>query len=152
MEQEKLDEILKAAMFSPTAHHSRSWEFLVVKDKNLREKLSLATNWSGFAKDAQIILVLCSKEDLYWIENCSIAAENIYLEAVNQGLGTCFIQVNRQMVKIGGKNSEDYIKNLLKIPKSHRVLCLMPLGYPAEKKEEHNDSEFDSKKIHYDKW
>jgi len=152
VEKEKLDEILKAAMFAPTAHHSRSWEFVVVKDKNIREKLSRATAWAGFAKTAPIILVLCSKEDPFWVENCSIAAENIYLEATNQGLGTCFIQVNRQMIKIEGKNSEDYIRALLKIPKGVRVLCLMPLGYPAEKKGEHEDSEFDTKKIHHDKW
>lgn len=152
VEKEKLDEILKAAMFSPTAHHSRSWEFIVVKDKDLREKLSCATNWAGFAKTAPVILVLCSKDDLYWIENTSIAAENIYLEATNQGLGTCFIQVNHQMIKVDGKDSEDYIKDLLKIPEGIRVLCLMPLGYPAEKKEEHKDSEFDLKKIHNEKW
>jgi len=28
----------------------------------------------------------------------------------------------------------------------------MPLGYPAEKKEEHKDSEFDLNKIHQEKW
>jgi nitroreductase len=152
IEEEKLDEILKAAMFSPTAHHSRSWEFVVVKDTGLKEKLSQATDWAGFAKTASIILVLCSKEDLYWVENCSIAAENIYLEATNQGLGTCFIQVNRQMIKIDGENSEGYIKALLKIPKDVRVLCLMPIGYPAERKGEHEDSEFEIKKIHHGKW
>ena len=38
VEQEKLDEVLKAAMFSPTAHNRRSWEFVVVKDKGIIEK------------------------------------------------------------------------------------------------------------------
>ncbi|MDP2930050.1 MAG: nitroreductase family protein [bacterium] len=152
VEDEKITEILKAAMFSPTAHHSRSWEFIVVKDKDLREKLSQATAWAGFAKTAPVVLVLCSKEDIYWIENASIAAENIYLEATNQGLGTCFIQVNHQMIKVEGKDSEDYIKDLLGIPKSIRVLCLMPIGYPVKLSEEHDDTEFDIKKVHHDKW
>jgi len=147
VEKEKLDEVLKAAMFAPTAHHSRSWEFVVVQDKETKTRLSVATDWAGFAKQASVIIVICSKPDSYWVENCSIAAQNIYLEATDQGLGTCFIQLNRQMIEIKGRNSD-----LLKIPKDHRVLCLMPLGYPAEKIGEHQDSEFDLKKIHLGKW
>ncbi|MDP3093761.1 MAG: nitroreductase family protein [bacterium] len=152
VEKEKLDEILKAAMFSPTAHNRRSWEFIVVKDKDAKEKLSQATPWSGFAKEAPVVLVLCSKEDSFWIENCGIAAANIYLETVNQGLGTCFVQIRDPKNPDGRQGAEEYVRKILNISKDIRILCLMPLGYPVESPEEHNDSEVDIKKIHYDKW
>jgi len=151
VEQEKLDEVLKAAMFSPTAHNRRSWEFVVVKDKGIIEKLSKATKWSDFAKGAPAVVILCADESLdpRWIEDLSIAAGYIYLEAVNQGLGTCWIAVRDPQ---GSGNEENYVREIISVPEKIRILCMMPLGYPVEKKEEHMDSEFELNKIHQEKW
>ena len=151
VEEEKLDEVLKAAMFSPTAHNRRSWEFAVVRDKETIEKLSKATKWSDFAKGAPVVVVLCADETLdpRWVEDLSIAAGYIYLEAVNQGLGTCWIAVRDPQ---GSRDEENYVKEIIGASEKIRILCLMPLGYPAEKKEEHKDSELDLKKVHREKW
>jgi len=151
VEEEKLNEILKAAMFSPTAHHCRSWEFVVVKDKKVIEKLSKATKWSAFAKGAPIVIILCADESLdpRWVEDLSIAASYIYLEAVNQGLSTCWIAVRNSQ---GSRDEENYVRKIIGAPEKIRILNLMPLGYPAEKKGEHEDSEFELNKIHQEKW
>jgi nitroreductase len=153
VEQEKLNEILKAAMYSPSASHRRPWEFIVVKDQELKNKLSKTTPWSGFVKDAPVVLVITGyEEDSHlWIEDCSIAAEAIYLEAQNQGLGTCFCQILEPKT-LSLKDSEEYVKKLLNVPKNIRILCLMPIGYPDEEKPEHNEKEFDKNKIHLEKW
>ena len=151
VEQEKIEEILKAAMYSPSAMHKRPWEFVVVRDKTLKNKLAKATPWSSFAKDAPVILIILSKEVPQWIEDCSIVAEAIYLEATNQGLGTCFIQIlGAKTILL--KDSEKYVKELINAQENMRVLCLMPIGYPAEKKEEHSEKEFDKSKIHFEKY
>ena len=153
VETEKLEEILKAAMYSPSAMNRRPWEFIVIKNQEMKNKLSKATSWCSFVKDAPLVLVIASyEEDLYrWIEDCSIVTEAIYLEATNQGLGTCFCQV------LGGKtvslkDSEEYVKELLGTTKNVRILCLMPIGYPDEHKEEHSEEEFEKRKIHYEKY
>ncbi|MEM5836630.1 MAG: nitroreductase family protein [Candidatus Aenigmatarchaeota archaeon] len=154
VEEKKLKEILKAAMFAPSAMHLRPWEIVVVKNKETKEKLAKSTPFCGFVKDAPVVLVICAKPSFlskFWVEDCSMLAENIYLEATNQGLGTCFCQI------MGGKtifmkDSEEYVKEIIKAPKKVRVLGLMPLGYPAEKKPPHSMKEFDEKKIHYEKW
>jgi nitroreductase len=153
IEQGKLDEILKAAMYSPTAMNKRSWEFIVVKDQKMKNRLSKATPWCDFAKDAPVVLIIAAYDDSlsWWIEDCSIAAEAIYLEAQNQGLGTCFCQV------IGTKStskedSEKFIRQLIHAPENLRILCMMPLGYPAEKMPAHSEKQFDRKKIHYEKY
>jgi len=151
VEKEKLDEILKAAMFAPTAHNRRSWEFVVVRDKETIEKLSKATKWSDFAKEAPVVVILCADETLdpRWVEDLSIAAGYIYLEAVNQGLGTCWIAVRDPQ---GSIDEENYVREIIGAPEKIRILCLMPLGYSAEKKDEHEDSEFDLNKVHKEKW
>lgn len=151
IEEEKLNEVLKAAMFAPSAHNQKPWEFIVVKDQKTKDLLAKAQQWSDFVNQAPIVLVLCSKEVKYWIENLGIVAENIYLEATNQSLGTCFVQI-REMESLKGGDAEEYVKKVLFIPKNIRVLCLMPLGYPAEEKEEHDGQEFEKEKIHWEKF
>jgi nitroreductase len=154
VEEQKVKEILKAAMYSPSAMHRRPWHFIVVRRQEIKDKLAKATPWCSFVKDAPVVIVVAAKPGLlsrFWIEDCSIAAENIYLEATNQGLSTCFCQI------LGAKtawlkDSETYVKEVLDTPKSVRILCLMPLGYPAEKKPPHTEKEFDKEKLHYERW
>jgi nitroreductase len=153
VEDKKLDEILKAVMFSPSAHNLRPWEIIIIKNSEAKIKLSKVTPWSEFAKDAPVVLALCGdeKKSVYWIEDCSIAAEAIYLETTNQGLGTCMIQIF-DIKNNEGKISEELVRNIIHIPAHIRILCLFPIGYPAETKAEHTDSEFDQKKIHQEKF
>ncbi len=61
----------------------------------------------------------------------SIALTHIILQAVEEGLGTCWV---------GAFNQEE-VKKILKIPKVikrppeelYKVVALIPLGYPADK-------------------
>ncbi len=151
IEEEKLQEILRVAMFSPSARHSRPWEFIIIKDKETKKKLGATKDGSSFAHEAPVVIIICAQETHQWIEDCSIVAENIYLEATHQGLGTCWVQV-RGSERPDGSSCEEYVKKLLNIPAKLRVLCMMPLGYPAEEKKEHTDDEFETEKIHLEKF
>lgn len=153
IEKEKLNEVLKAAMFSPTARNLRPWEFIVITDEETKKKLSSATPYASFARDAPVVLVICydMNRGRRFKEDCSLCAENIYLEAVNQGLGTCFIQIAEGTEADVG-NPEDYVKKVLSIPENFRVQCLLPLGYPEKLPAPHRDEEFEEGKIHYEKF
>jgi len=150
VEDEKLAEILKAAQFAPTARNLRLWEFIVVKNKKTRDLLAQTKTHSQFTNKAPVILVIVSKDDgqtNYWMEDGSIAAGFIYLEAENQGLGTCFVQVYKSL-RPDGFECEKYVKKILKIPKNIHVLCLMPIGYPRQKIPGLDQSVFETKKVH----
>lgn len=153
IEKEKLNEVLKAAMFAPTARNLRPWEFVVVTADETKKKLSVATPYASFARDAPVVLVVCydMNRGRRFKEDCSLCAENVYLEAVNQGLGTCFIQI-AEGTEAGEGNPEDYVKKVLFIPENFRVQCLLPIGYPAKLPEPHRDEEFDEGKIHRGKF
>ncbi len=153
VEEEKIKEILKAAMFAPTAKNLRPTEFIIVKDEKLRSELSKATIYSKFAKRAPIVVVICydTNKGRRFREDCSIAAAHIYLEAVNQGLGTCFVQIVEGAEAKAGE-PEAFVRRLLNIPNNYRIQCLMPLGYPADSHPLHDDQEFDEKRIHLDKF
>ncbi|MCX7913925.1 MAG: nitroreductase family protein [Thermodesulfovibrionales bacterium] len=152
VESDKIREILKAAMFAPTAKNLRPWEFIVVKDRELKNHFSKATRYSAFAKDADVVIVICydTNKGNRFKEDCAIAAQNIYLEAVNQGLGTCYIQIAEGTEGSMGE-PEAFIKKLLKIPDHYRVLCLMPLGYPENYPPPYDEKMlFEESKIHYE--
>ncbi len=153
VEKEKLNEVLKAAMFSPTARNLRPWEFVVVTADETKKKLSVATPYASFARDAPVVVVICYdvNKGRRFKEDCSLCAENIYLESVNQGLGTCFIQI-ADGTEAGEGNPEEYVKKVLSIPENFRVQCLLPIGYPDQLPGPHKDEEFDRGKIHYGKF
>ncbi len=151
IEIEKIQEILKAAMFAPTGMNKRSWEFIVVTKSKQIKQLAGMKKYSQFADQAKAIIVLCAPESRMWIEDLSIAAAFMYLEAVNQGLGICMIQV-RSSKTLDNGDCEQYVKDILQIPDNMRVLCMMSLGYADENKHEHDETEYNKNKIHYEKW
>ena len=152
VEAEKLRELLKAAMFSPSSRGSRAWEFIVVRNEAAKRDLAEATPWAFFVTNAPFVIVICYNTGVgrRFKEDASICAEHIHLEAVNQGLGTCIVQVADAEGPHG--NAEDYVKGLLGVPADYRVQFMMPVGYPAEEHPPHSDSEFDESKIRWEKF
>ena len=145
---DKLQEILNAALCSPSANALYPWELVVIKDHATKEVLSKATPWATFAKEAAVIIAVVGHkaESPQWIESCSIAAEHIWLEAAEQNLGACWIQIRDQ------GNAEDDVKSILNIPSQHGVLCLMAIGVPAQALAEHDLAKLDKSKIKYEKY
>ncbi|MGE5173554.1 MAG: nitroreductase family protein [Betaproteobacteria bacterium] len=152
VEQERLVEILEAAMAAPTARNLRPCEFIVVRGRETRASLSRATNFSAFAKNAPVVIVICydTNKGRRFKEDCSLAAANIYLETVNQGLGTCFVQIADTEGKEG--EPEEFVRKALSVPAHVRIQCLMPLGYPDGMPEPHRDEEYDEKKVHFEEF
>lgn len=148
VEEEKVEKILKAASFSPSAHGRYPWEIFVVRNKEKRKKLSGTSPWSGFVKDAPLVMVIVGEkeESSYWIEDCSVLAENIQLEAVNQGLGVCWAQA-RGIESPEGNKTEREIRNILKITGRKRVLCMIAIGYPKKDKKPHTEEDYKTEKI-----
>lgn len=146
--EEKIKEILTAAMHAPSANALYPWELIVVENAETKEKLAKTTPWSAHAKNAAIVVVVVgdSGESADWVEDCSIVAEHIWLEAVEQGLASCWIQIR------GNDNAEQEIKEMLNIPKEKRVLCLMPIGAPGVMPKEHSEEQFDKSRVKYEKY
>jgi nitroreductase len=136
VEEKKIKEILKACMTAPSAHGQRPWRFWVIKNQEIKKKLSQIQPWASFVGKAPVVLVIGANEGKQWIEDCAIVAGLIYLEATNQGLGTCWVQVRGMKTEKGGE-SEVTVRKIISAPENIRILCLMPLGYPSKTLLEH---------------
>ncbi|MFQ5465863.1 MAG: nitroreductase family protein [Thermodesulfobacteriota bacterium] len=148
VKDEKVREILTSAMWAPTSRSTRAWEFVVVRDPVMKERLSMATHSSRFVAGASVVIVVCydNERGFRFREDCSICAEHIHIEATAQGLSSCFVQVCDAGDPAG--SAEPYVRGLLGIPDHYRVQCMMPLGYPAGPLAEHTEDEYDPAKVH----
>jgi len=135
--EKKLQTIFEAARLAPSAGNRQPWRFVVVKDKYIRKKLAEAADRQMFVAEAPVVVaVFGDPEDspggyrqdpiVAYKQDPMIAVEHMCLEAVELGLGTCWV----------GPASPNYdvpkIKKLLNVPKRMYMICLLPIGYPAE--------------------
>lgn len=122
-----LFKILEAGRLAPSAKNKQPWHFIVVKDLELKKKLSTG-RWNTFIKDSPVCIVGCGDTKIspkWYTIDVTIALQNMVLAASCLGIGSCWI----------GDFKEDEVKELLKIPKHLRVVALITLGYPDEKPE-----------------
>jgi nitroreductase len=149
--KEKIEVILRSALFAPSARHTRGFELVVVTDKEKIEKLGAMKLHASHVKQAAAVMVFCSQDWQYWLEDASIVAEHIWLEAVHQGLASCWTQVRNSQAD-DGSDPEEYVRKILGIPEDIRVLCLMPLGFADESLPPHDEKEIEKEKIHFNRW
>ena len=137
VEQEKITQLLRAAMQAPSAGNQQPWEFYVVTDKDKIKALSQSNPYAGCAAGAPVVIVPCYKvEGARFPEYCeidlSIATENLWLEAASLGLGAVWIGTAPLKDRI------DKVEAVLGNPKGLHAFALVPVGYPAETKEQQN--------------
>jgi nitroreductase len=152
VEPEKIDLLVESALRSPSSMGSNPWEFIVVTDQGLLEKLSLAKPLgSGFLKNAPLAIIVCAdptKSDV-WVEDASIASIFIHLAAESLGLGSCWIQIRERMHN-ETLSAEAYISKLLRIPPGLKVEAVIAAGYPGETKPPRKKEDLHYHKMHRD--
>lgn len=152
VEAEKIDMLIEASLRPPSSRGFNPWEFIFVTDKSLLEKLSRAKeHGSSFLKNAPLGVVILADPDKcdVWIEDCSIASIFIHLAAESLGLGSCWIQI-RERMHDKTKTAEEYILEVLNIPKNFKVLSMIGVGYPDEKKPPHKKEKLQYEKVYRD--
>lgn len=150
LSRQEIEDLITAALLSPSSRGLRPWEFVIVTDPAMLLQLSHSkTNGSSFLKGAAVgIIVLAdpAKCDV-WIEDTSIASVILHLTAASMNLGSCWIQI-RQRFHDEKQPAEEYIKKLLNIPDHYRVESMIAAGYPAESKSPVKDSDLPFAKVH----
>ncbi|MBI2148668.1 nitroreductase family protein [Candidatus Woesearchaeota archaeon] len=127
-----ISECLEAAIQAPSSGNVQNWRFVVVRDKESREKIAKACDEQYWMTKAPVFIVVCSDvvkikrlfgprgEALYAVQNCSAAIENMLLKAHELGLGTTWI----------GAFDESKIKEIIGIPGEVRPQGIFAIGYP----------------------
>ncbi|MCL2044535.1 MAG: nitroreductase family protein [Treponema sp.] len=129
--REQLNRMLEAAMQAPSACNSRPWEFIAVTKRETLNEIARVHPYAGMCATATaaIIVVAIPQTDRpegYFPQDCAAATQNILLEAVSQGLGTCWCGVYPRDERIAS------IRELFSINEPKIPFCVIAIGAPAE--------------------
>ncbi len=134
IEKEKLDKIIEAAFSAPSAGNLQAYKILIVKNEKIKKALYYACLEQNSILSAQIILVFCTDkeqsakkygtrgENLYCLQDATIAAAYAQLEITNLGLGSVWI----------GAFEDKKVAEILKIESGKIPIAIIPIGYPVE--------------------
>jgi len=133
-----LDSLLEAARWAPSWANTQCWQFVVVKDRTIKEKIQEAVSprnpSSKAIVNAPVLLVVCGQlqksgyyNDQYptkfgdwFMYDLGLATQNLCLAARDSGLGTVIV----------GLFDHDRVGAIINLPPEHEALVLIPLGYP----------------------
>lgn len=146
VEQEKILEILKAAMNAPSARNTQEWKFKVITNRQALNDLITLSPYTTMMKEAPCaILVMADLNKAINVEyaliNCAAAIENILIEAINQGLSTCWCGIAPVTERI------DKFKDYYHLSDDEYPVGIVAIGYSNEDKPLINN--FDPSKISY---
>lgn len=142
VEREKIERCLEAARLAPSASNSQPWEFIVVDEPELKDKVAHATygpaiSFNRWVPTAPVMVVLNSwkpslamtlggvlKNRQFNLIDAGIAAEHFCLQAAEEGLGTCML----------GWFQTRKIMKLLKIKAPKKPVLIITLGYSGHER------------------
>ena len=155
---EVLHKVLDAARWAPSWANTQAWEFVVVKDRSIKEKIQATVNNRNPSYlalvNAPVLLVVCGQlkksgyyNDQYptkfgsewFMYDLGLATQNLCLAAHDSGLGTVIV----------GLFNHDRVGEVINLPANHEVLVLIPLGYPDQNPKPPKRRERDEF-VHYD--
>ena len=145
--KEDIDLLMHAAMSGPSACNKTPWEFYVITDEAVLEKLRNASRYSKIY--APLAIVVCgslsralpSQLAPYWIQDCSAATENILLSATDLGLGTVWCGIHPQ------KRAEEKVREALVLTEKQIPLNIIYVGHPDQVQEPRD--QYKESYIHY---
>lgn len=144
-----IEELLKAAMYAPSAGNERPWHFIVLTERAILDAVQKFHPHSAMLKTAPCAVLICADANLekhkgYWVQDCSAATQNLLLAAHGKGLGAVWCGVYPREDRIAG------FSRLLNIPDHVMPFSLVPLGYPEERPSQ--PERFDASRIHKELW
>lgn len=144
-----IKELIRAGMAAPSAGNEQPWHFIIIDDKEIMRRITEVHPYSQMLKEAQYAIVVCGdltlqKHEGFWVQDCSAAAENILITAQSMGLGSVWLGV------YPSADRTKAIQSVLGMPENVIPLSIIPVGYPAEKKEPVN--RYDESRIHMNIW
>lgn len=132
---EEVTQLIDAARWAPSAGNIQPWEFVVVRDTEIKRGLSAAALDQTFIEEASVVIVVCANQmrsgrgygsrgvNLYCLQDTAAATQNMLLAAQALRLATCWV----------GAFNEEEARKVLKIPNGIRPVAIIPVGHPAEK-------------------
>jgi nitroreductase len=142
-------ECLRAAMSAPSAGNQQPWQFIVIRDRALREAIPTFHPFADMVPNAPVAILVCGDLDReryagYWAQDCAAATQNLLLAAHAQGFGAVWVGVYPKEDRV------TRLQALLGLPARVIPFALVPIGVPGERLAAVD--RFDAARVHQDRW
>ncbi len=144
-------DLLEAAMAGPSAMATDPWAFVVVRERETRNRLADALPHGQMLRTAPLAIIVCGDrsrahrgEESYMIQDCAAAVENLLLAATALGLGACWIGTHPNADRM------EALAALLGLPKNVQAFATVAVGHPAEFPPPR--TRYDASRVHDERW
>ena len=149
IDEQIVQEILKAAVMAPTAGNQQLYTILRITDKSRLEQLAESCDHQPFIAEGKLVLVFCA-DCLKWYEaflhsgceprlpgegdlmlamaDTMIAAQNAVVAAQSYGIGSCYIGDIMENIEIQ--------REILELPEYVFPAALVVFGYPTQQQKD----------------
>jgi len=150
--EEVIKKAIECGIHAPSAGNLQPWEFVIVRDKEIKRKLYKASYSQSHVLDAPVLIVICADimrsayygsrgMNLYALQDTAAATQNILLSLYSMGYGTCWV----------GAFNERMVREILGLPKDIRPVAIITVGKGDEKPKKRELRTLDEV-IHYEKF
>jgi len=128
-----LEQLERAVYLSPSGNNLPSRECVVVTDRAMLNQLSKTTPYMKWLEQAAAGIVITGNPELskYWLQDATIAGSFLWLASTSFQLGAAWGAVYHSEDAEESKQREGYVRELLHIPQSLRVVAIIGVGHPA---------------------
>ncbi|MDO8655899.1 MAG: nitroreductase family protein [Nanoarchaeota archaeon] len=131
---ENIARIVDAGRHAPSCGNIQNWKFIVCIESGAKQAVAGVCGEQYEIVQAGALIVVCNEvekaqryygkrgEQLFSIQNCAAAIENMLLEATSLGLGSRWV----------GAFDEEEVKKLLNIPDEVRPQAIVAIGYAKD--------------------
>lgn len=149
IEETLLHQCLAAAMSAPSAGNAQPWQFVVLTERRILDRIPELHPHASMARQAHAGVLICGdlareKYAGYWPIDCAAATQNLLLAAHALGLGAVWCGVHPREERIAA------MRSLLALPEGIAPFALVLMGWPAE--EAGRRDRFDAARIHHNGW
>ena len=128
-----LETILQVCDMAPSSGGLQTFEIYLVENAEKKHQLVAAAKDQSFVAQAPLLLVFCAnasrsvhkfgeRSQLFSVQDATIAAAYAQLTVYALGLTTVWT----------GAFDENKVSQILNLPKEHRPVAILPIGYPDE--------------------
>ncbi|MDX8337126.1 MULTISPECIES: nitroreductase family protein [Cetobacterium] len=141
--KEIVDRIIEAGMYAPSAGNQQGWEFVVIRNREVLDKLSKMSPYATPLKKANIAILILGNENVKYPQNLfqdlGAATQNILLQITTEGLGGVWLGIAPEADRM------DLVKSTLDLKENILPFAIVPFGYSSE--EEKTVNRYDKSKV-----
>ena len=127
--KEQVHSLLEAAMHAPSACNTRPWEFIVIRNRELLNKIADNHPHAKMLSTASLAILVCALPEVqsgisdgFFPQDCGAATQNILLQAAEMELGSCWCGVYPKEPLIAK------IKEILNLPENSTPFNIIAIG------------------------